>query len=264
MKLFIAKSMEVLHNDFDFNFLEHPAFFTLYECDVPILLRIEGYQMQFVKLNTLFGPVIVGFDKEEFPIQALQSHVEKLLMAKKSYPENISKISDLVGDWKGERVIGILETEDLQDRMEYRVSLSKFAIDVVNLGKKDLYAFPTADISVGFDCRLSLSMPSSDKLEAIRQACVVDRYAVFKGTLSYDKLLYHDSFSIHLDEEDVPFIESKLLFRDYEKLARKFSIRKEEVFQRQMQLEQKYWLFFENFVDEYLYNFALRKRVMKQ
>ncbi len=252
MNLYIATPNNVLRNDFGFRFEESPILSAIYSCDVPVSIMIGNKQFLFMKMNSVAGPIIVGFDKDEIPVEIIKDYVERIVISKKTYPDEILKISQFVEDWKGERIVGILQVNDLTERMNQRMQLSKFATHVVNLGSKDLYVFPNSDLLIDSDSRLSLSMPLNDKLEAIRQACVVDRYASFHGLMSYNRLLYHDVL-VEIDEHDIPFIEGKLLHHDLSQLAKKFGVSLQEVYRRQQEIEQRYWLFFDNTVDQFLY-----------
>ncbi len=262
MNLYISLHGEILRDDFGLDFEKYPILSAAFECDVPISFTINDKQLLLVKFDSIVGPVVVGIEKDEIPMELIRNYVERTVLERRRYPREIAEIAQLLESWKGERTVGVLDAGDFETRINWRNRFSQLATQVVNIGKKDLYVFPSTCVLTEAKVRFCLSSPCTEKFEAVRQALVVDRYVRFDGVVSYDQLLYHDA-EVEVEQDDLIFVEKRLLHHDLEKLSKHLKIPVQETYKRQLEVEQKYWLFFGSALDEYLYCLGVKSKARR-
>lgn len=257
MKIYIATKERLIRDDFGLKDVFSKYSELVLESRIPVALNINGETFLLNYVETLIGPAVVGFVNQEISLELIKVYLDNMLLKTHSFPQFMIELSKMIDNWKGKMVIGLLSAEKDEIRFNYRSQLSKMASQVINLGEKDLYVFPTEHISVHENVKLAMSCSCSDVLDAIRQAFIIDRYANFCGLHTYEDLQDLEIF-VDLDEKDVNNIHARLISQDLKEFSEKTTLSLQEAYRIEKSLEEKYWLFFNMGIECYLYTVGLR------
>ncbi|MGJ8454837.1 DUF4940 domain-containing protein [Pseudothermotoga sp. U03pept] len=224
---------------------------------VPIALKVGDEILSLSCVDTILGPTVVGFIREEFFAEPIIEYLNGIILQSDLLPNFMVQLSKSIGEWRGKISLGLLSTDRQEVRFEYREKLSKVTIKILSLDDKDLYVFATEEISVGKNVKLAMSSKCSKTLQAIREAFVVDRYGDFTGLCSY-RDLYNVELSVELDDDDAGLISSRLSSQSVKEFAERMKLPLHDAYKVQRSLEEKYWLLFDIGIDSYLYAVGLR------
>lgn len=265
MKIFVATKEELIRDDLGLKDVFSKYIGLVLESQIPVALDVNGETFLLNYVDTFVGPTVVGLANQGISLESIKIYLDKMLLEKHFFPKFMIEIDSLIDNWKGKMMVGLLSADEDEIRFSYRKELNKIASQIINLGDKDLYVFPTEHISVHKNVKLAMSNNCSETLNAIRQVFIVDRYANFTGLCTY-KELQNLEIRIDLDENDIRMIHTRLISQDLQEFSEKAELSLQQAYKIEKSLEEKYWLFFNVGIECYLYAVGLRnwsKKVQK-
>ncbi|GAB4308871.1 DUF4940 domain-containing protein [Pseudothermotoga sp.] len=228
------------------------------ESKIPVSVKLSGKNLLLIYVDTFLGPAVVAFEKDIIPVELLKNYLNQICLKAIPYGNLLTEISRVISPWKGQKMVGILFTQENEARLKYREQLSKIALNIVNLGEKDLYVLATNYLNIDKSAKFSLSSPSENMIESLRQAFVVDRYVSESGILNYQDIPKY-RVNVRIDPKDIDFISDRVSSTDLFQLSQRRKISVQSAYNQERLIESKYWLRFDMGVDCFLYACGLRE-----
>ncbi len=257
MKIYAATEERLIRDDLGLKDVLAKYHKLVLESQIPVALNLNGQTLLLNYVDTLIGPAVVGFVDQQVSLELLRMYLDNLLLQEHVFPSFMVELSNLVHSWKGKMTVGLLSAQKDEIRFDYRAKLGRISSQIINLGDKDLYVFPTDQVSVHKDVKLAMSCSCRQILDAIRQAFVVDRYVDSEGLCTYQDL-QNSEICVNFDENDINMIHKRLLSRNLKEFSEKAEFSLQEAYRVEKSLEEKYWLFFDIGIECHLYVTGLK------
>lgn len=226
------------------------------QSDTAVSVRSNDIDVLLTPIDTVMGKLVLGLLRDEPLIEATRYYVNQFLLSVKKWPSIVEKLASYLNPWQGKRYVGLLSAEELGKRFVAREKLVPLALNVVNVGERDLYVFSTELLPPITDAKLCVSSLCEDPKEATRQALLVERYVRGQGVFFYENLCEYD-VSIHIEPPDMRVVHHRLFSSNLEDFAKKMNLTLKDALQLQRVLEEKYLLNFDIGAECHLYALAL-------
>ena len=222
------------------------------ESGVSLCVQMEDIDFVLFPVKTYIGRVAVGLRKSDMPLDVVLAAVEKVVLQFKKYPKYVKELASKLTAWTGKRIVGVSSTPE-EHRLFVRKMLSPVALEIINIGQDDLYVFPPTDLPAVKYGKLAVSEACGNSCECVRQALVVERYAVGSGLLRYGDFFEYD-VHISVERGDISTVRARLCSSSVEEFADKLKIGVEAAYKEQLRVEKKYLLMFDMGIDCYLFS----------